>query len=465
VLHDGGSDRRRGEADLKKVGFLLAFGAAVALIGCGGGGGHHNGGNAGNNAGQNAGANGDSVAVANLQALQVPNGQVNVSYLPRQGRALETFIAQISRFDLLQGEQIVSAPLAPFQFPLNGSEVQNKTINVPTGFGADARVFDSINVDIDQLTVDQGGGPEVIAGANGQPLFAENFAANIRVFPDRETGVQLFLNDGMIDLSVSPPVFRDDVFEFANFNPNDNKVDGFLADYVEFDISGLGASRPALSGGNGTANRIYVSGDRVGLSAAGPGGFFEVLTQDASIRLAGNFVDPTNIGGGTTKGTYRLVSPDPNDPDPFNPAKITALFGSWRPFYDPNTAGTAGDASAFSATGQFEVLTFPTTADNATQQIVIVQSDATHHITGLWIGNAFLDTGHFSAFPLTDFVDGTAGTVISGNLSGFKGVGGVSVNVPTANSGSNVREGRYAFTSNPLPLGFKTTGRFVVYRR
>ncbi|MEA2552932.1 MAG: hypothetical protein QOJ65_1108, partial [Fimbriimonadaceae bacterium] len=257
------------------------------MIGCGGGGG--GGGTKDPTTGTTGvpGAGpGDSIAMVNLPAPSSPAGRVNVAYLPLQGRALENFTVLIRNIQLGFNSETFVEPLAtPISFVLNGNEVQQRSASVHVDNRL-SQFFNIFYLNIDTLVDDPSpGGPpdddKFSVGTPNSPFVQElPFDATIRVFPSRETTVPIFLNDSMIDVSRDADgnpqgaTFLSDIFRAKN-----EPIQGFISDFLGFDTSLMGAKRPVMSNSQ-FADRVYFSGDRFGLSAKGPKGYFEMLTTD-----------------------------------------------------------------------------------------------------------------------------------------------------------------------------------------
>jgi len=79
-------------------------------------------------------------------------------------------------------------------------------------------------------------------------------AVNARLFPGRQTTLQMKLNDAILDTQtvggVTSPTFNRTQFESENYDPVDNRINGFLSDHVAFDLRQMAAAdRPSMSGG------------------------------------------------------------------------------------------------------------------------------------------------------------------------------------------------------------------------
>lgn len=405
---------------------------------------------------------GDSIAMVNLPTTPSPAGRVNVAFLPLQGRVLETFTALIRQIELGTGSETFIEPLAtPISFVLNGSEVQQRSTSVPVPDGT-TRLFDTFFLNIDTLVDDPSPGvppdSDKVSVGDADTPFVQELAlpANIRVFPSRETTVPIFLNDAMIQVSEDPQIpttFLPDIFQDRNHTP----IEGFLSDFLKIDISSMGAKRPIMSNGQ-PADAVYFSGDRYAFSAGGSKGYFELLTSDVASPTPGEFQNPVLIGTTQTPGIYRTLVPDPTDPSG-NPAKITELLGIFRLLIDPQVAGRSMLVNA----GNFEVILMPRSTGEDDMQILLIALDGAK-ATNLYWGDARIGAGSFVAYPVANLATGSAVGAIQGSLTGYLNVNGAPVTIGDPSDGGKVRYGRYALGSG-APQGFKTTGRFVVYRR
>lgn len=382
---------------------------------------------------------------------------------------------------------------------LNGYTHQIITLNVPT---LSSRFFTNFQLEVQELRVDNGSPtPDVFpSGGSTQPLVQTNFPASIRALPGRQTSVQIRLDETMFDINaVSPdPIFQQFVFEDANLADNPVQgiptLNGFLSDYVMFDLSGIPTiDRPTMSDGN-PAGKVYFSGDFVALSQTSTGGLFEVLTPLGSID--GTFTGVVNLPGpGSQKppfGVYSLNQADPRDVDPSDGTfpgsevhKITALQGSYY-----NLGDVVGGM------GTFEMITFPRSQERmvfdtqtstnvlrelSVQDVILIKRSG-NTITRMYFGEIDFgseqgDPTTIKAYPIGQVDDGDAHNEIIGTVSGFKDVNGnaVSLDVPDAQRASTIQKiGSGTFTlqagtdptyGGPLPGDFPTTGRFLVFRK
>jgi hypothetical protein len=427
---------------LKKWAFAFAA-AALVVIGCGGGGGGSNSTGTGGTA--TTGTPGESTAVVSLPS---DTGLINVTYLTGAGRAFGSPIAVIHRVQLTDSSGVIETILNPDRnLQLDAYTAQIISLSVPT---LNSRLFETFNLEIKSLLIEQDPGvpPQEFSGNNG-PLVQASFPAYIRAFPGRQTAVTIRLDDTMLNLDEGgAPFFNQAVFEAANLNPDTGTINGFLSDYVMFDISGMSIpERPDFTSG-GSADRVYFSGDQIAISKLDPlnsgHGAFSVLTPIGFVD--GAYGPPTSIA---PFGTYTLVQPDPRDLTGLN--KITALQGIWRNLTDVVTG-----------VGTFEVITFPNSKDDNKQDIVLVHRGGNGKIDELYFGEADLDAGTLQAFPIGQVDDGDASNDIAGTLTDLKDKNGNLTTDP-----SRVRSGHYTLTpgGGAVPASFSTSGRFIVFRR
>jgi hypothetical protein len=447
---------------------LLFVCVAVGVIGCGGsgsGGGTATTGTTGTT-GSTVGTTGRSTqginipnpvsSVGNLFP-QEPQGNVDVYFLPGQGRQAQTFTAVVNSvnfFDnggfstvlenpLEQGPTIGLDGFNPVNLPLN--------VHVPypgTGESVNSRYLTELDLTFNSLSINGTGG----ATFNGPFAYTFPGLTNITVFPGRFTALQLYVNSGTWDFSQTPPAFQTATFEAANENPQDSKVDGFLSDYLSFDISHV-ANRPTFTNFAGTAGRIFVSGDFFAEGQNTPAKSttstgYEVLTPYGVLPGTYKGVDPV-VG----VATYQLVQPNPNNLG-VNPGSITSLEGTW---YDQSARVTASDSTL--------MISFPGKGDTASQQLVIFTRSG-GVITNMYFGTLnYTGAGGavtFNAYPIFDLEPGSVAGKVSGTLSALTDKNGNGL----SKSGSwwqAVRAGTYTITSG-TPSGITSSARLFVYR-
>ncbi|MBC8064790.1 MAG: hypothetical protein H7Y17_08170, partial [Chlorobia bacterium] len=288
------------------------------------------------------------------------------------------------------------------------------------------------------------------------------------------------------------------IWRDANLAPNPvqgiDTLNGFLSDYVMFDISGTpGGDRPLLSGG-GQAGKVYFSGDFVALSSGGSSGTFEVLTTLGFVN--GTFAPVVNLPspGGTKPpfGTYSLLQADPRDDDPsdndfpgLTVAQITALEGTYYNLADVVGGLETFEMITFPRSQEREVLDFnnnPILRELSIQDVVLIKRSG-NTITRMYFGEIdFGDTSGdpatIKAYPIGQVDDGDAMNEIEGTVSGFKDVNGNAISLNSSDeavralaiqkigSGSfTLQAGTDLIYGGPLPADFPSSGRFLVFRR
>jgi hypothetical protein len=470
--------------------------AAIAIVGCGGGGGKQlTGTTAGANGTATGSVSGDSVAVVNMATSAA---LADIYYDTGQGRFVGDITANMGTAQLIN-----SATGAELQDPLphnlallldgytqqaqvmdqtaitNSAQYNTFVLNVPTLSVQNDTQGDYTTVNGAQIVgtnppqfeffIDAANGGQVLA-----PGTSGSFAATIGLFPGRQTAVQVFLNDGSINLDPTSGdyVFNRTVFLAANTTSSNPNLQGFLSDYIQFDISHVTNPPQVLDATGapaGPATSVFFSGEdrRYGAGSA-VNNLFTVYTPVGN--LSGTFQQPSTLTSpptgssspNTTVAGYYTVR-DPNPTDLTGGTFITSLQGIWRPFSDlPATTGApSGVKGVFQGLGTFEVIMMPHITDDNNQDIIIVVRDGatqSSHITNMYFGIADLSGLTFTAFPIADIQNGSDTGAIGGTLSGLLDANNSATSVP-----ANVRSGRYAF-SGTMPTGFRASGRFIEYR-
>lgn len=431
----------------------------MVVIGCGGGGGGNNLTTGTNTTGTNT--NGNTTGRADF-GVQIPNrpGLLDVYLLPGQGRANGSVTADIGNIVFIDSNgydtTLENALTSDIFLQLDGFNAQNRHVNasVPSiESGApqvQSRIFTDMSLEIRGVQVidDQGGSKTY----NGD---TEDFGKilNITAFQGRTSAVQLLLNDGMINYNNNNSITLDRAaFIAANQNPATKKIQGFLSDYLMFDISHLpDSAKPMLASPDvaGTvAQKVYVSGDNYSLSQGGSSGVFETLYPSETVEGSFFPLDPV-----VNLRTYRLQTFDPRYI--FPPRLITALAGTYYPYQE-----------RLVPQGSLLFATFPGTGDGSLQQLIIIQGSG-GNITNMYFGNvnfASKPNPTFSAYPIKDIQPAST----AGQLKGILPAGSLvdknhsAVSTSAANYWQSVRGGTFQFTngSGTLPV----SGDFVVYR-
>lgn len=428
---------------------------AIILIGCGGSG------SGSNTTGviTTTGSTGSTDSIATVNLPSTP-GLLTVTYLSGQGRAAGDTIANINRADLTgTGGSAQTNLQATLNVNLSASGYTNNSLNITTNTaGMNSAQFNNFEFVVSSLQSENSDGSlgSPVFSATGGPAVDDTFAAQIATFTGRNTQLPIYLDDSMISIGPnSTAVYDRTAFLAANTTATDTNLEGFLSDYVAFDLSNVPGA-PTLSDGS-TANRIFFSGDRIAISSgtvttatsttAGTGKF-EVFTPSANVT--GVYVDPLPANASkpnqpTFVGTYNLTGLDPRD---LNLVKtITSLSGIYRPVTQVMA----------NFTNSFEVLFMPHTDDSNQQDVVaVVQSGG--KITNLYYGYADLTAKTIALFPMSDLATGDIAGEVDGTITDEQDNTAAAVTTPPA-----VRQGHYTFTGT-LPTGFKAAGRYVVFR-
>lgn len=444
------------------------------IAGCGGGGGRAT---TGNGSGANVIA-GDSIATVNLQTT---DALLYVNYITGQGRAAGDITANMASAVLtgpggtLQNQGFTNLPIQLNQYSLN-----SQVMDLPLA-GVNSSYYNQFDLNVASIQIQNADGslgtpltgvagsyflnptngaqdPAIVPGSGGA------FSASVGLFPGRWTSIMVFLNDASINLDPTQSFYQfyRSIFLADNTQPNNTNIQGFLSDYIAFDISKV-ASRPHVfdvNGNNtGLATQVFLSGEdqRYGASGPTPTGsastpFTLYIPNTTNGYFAGSIKGPNSLPnpptGGTQitqGGTYTLRDPDPRDIT--GGSQVTSLQGIFRPY-----------TSVFNNLGTFEVITMPHTADDNNQDIVAMVRDANGNITNFYFGIADLTGLTFTLYPIADIETGEVAGAITGTLNSLVDKNNANTTVP-----ANVRFGRYSFTGS-VPAGFKTTGRFLVYR-
>lgn len=439
----------------------------VIVAGCGGG-----GGNGGGNNGGSGGNPTDSTAV-----VVIPNnpGRLQNVYLTGQGRAAGDLVAVIHRVSVDdQFGETATQLEEDVRLQLNGYTHQVIGLDIPTSV---TRSYDHYNLEIQRLGVDDGAGGYTYYPDQSvsQPLVsatgANAFNAYFRVFPGRTSSVTVRLDDSMFNFDTQSfsYVFDRNQFILSNysqFGTAPARMNGFLSDYVAFDISNLQDTRPDFPDMSGQATMLYINGDNFALgtkpdgppenATPDPKPFF-VLTPVGYVQ--GQHVGPRSAGGSPIPGTYTLVQGDPRPPeDPA--ATITALQGTY-------VNSTKYIASLGQNPQGFEIIAFPSTftddpsADDFGKMDIVLFNLSGGQITHMYFGQMDFLNDTISAFPIDQINDpSNVSNEITGSISSFvNSTGGSTSDV------DSIRAGRYTLDATNLPSTFSTSGRFIVYRR
>ena len=370
------------------------------------------------------------------------------------------------------------------------TQYESQLLSTNTGLaGQQSRLFTSIQLNVNDYTETVNGLTQSFSSINNIP---NDISASLRVFKGRHTIIPMYLdpdtfvtevvNVGGTD--VTQAKFDRDWFDVINKIDGDTvSVRGFLSDYVCFDVSAISSGDlPSLSQANGTANRIFFSGDGFALGAGDPintgstGAPFELILQDGQgASVIGRYSAPTPLGGAVTPGTYTTRNIDPSDvttTDPIMARKITSFQGTWKYHFDqkPNPiSGVVEDLGYLKNVHAFEAVSIPTSLDDERQQVVMfaetistVGGIKTATITKMMWGYLDLATKKVFVYPLTNLTDIDAQTNRDGEIAGTIGTMYTSTGAPTVSP----QQMRFAEFSLPgAPSGFATSGKIVVLRR
>lgn len=440
----------RGEVNSILNKWALALAAtAVVVIGCGGGGGSNGGGGNGGNGG-NGGGGGPSVN------LGTGPGVLTFEFLTGAGRVAGDMSAVINHVSMTDPNtaQIYETVVNPERdLLLNGYTINTVNLNIP-GINT-ALLFDQFPLEIAAMKVQNAqGGTNTINGPGGAPLVFENFPAHINIFPGRTSNVAIRLDDTMFTLNGNSVDFDDSVFLANNTSPvTGGTVNGYLADYVMFDLTHLTGTEPLLPNSGTPASRVYFTGDNYAVSTDTPTsgvipGEFDVLTPVGFVE--GTYTNPARVGSTIFPGTFTLVQPDPRDPDPGTALRITALQGIWR---DVN--------SVVNNAGDFLALSLPSSQDNNFQTILFVKRTG-GNITEMYFGLIDLNAGTLQAFPIDQVSPGSTDNEIDGTVMNLLDRHGNPTSDPTL-----VHSGTFSLVNGTgtVPADFPTTGTFIVFRR
>jgi hypothetical protein len=396
-------------------------------------------------------------------------GHIEVTYNTGQGRAPGSITAVIERLNFTDDlfpagdtRNNVDTILNPARhLQLDGYTSQAVSVNAPMadiGFSSpvNGRFFDDFRLDIDSLLVEQGDGSLLpVPGPGGNPILFETFPANILALAGRTTSVQVFLDDAMVTFDGVNVNFDRNLFEAVNLvdDGNGNMIlMGFIGDYIVFDITNV-ANKPTMTS-MAPATRVWFSGDSIALSGdVGSGAEPMEMLSPLPPPIEGLFNPPPSLPSGNGRGTYTLRQIDPRDLN--NLARITSLSGTWQDYVHPNPA-----LSPFLNVGTFECFTFPQSLNQDRHDMVMFARDLAGNITTFYFGEMDFGTNSFAIWPIDQVDDGDASNEINGTISGLLNVSG-----GPAATHRHVRSGNFTITTaGPLPAGFNTTGRFIVYR-
>lgn len=440
---------------MKSSNWFVVVALSVALVGCGGGGGSSSSGSGGGG----GGGGGSTPSSVNLPAT---NGSLILNYLTGQARAAgdETAVVTVA--------SLVDTNFAPYSNPLatnlrcllNGYTSNFDSESPAILVSTDAtRTFNSFNLTINSLeAIDSGGSTTTYT------VPTTNFACNARVAMGRQTELPIYLDETMFSLGAGTATLDQTLFTGKNYSSN-NRMEGFYADYVEFDISSLGSSAKPTMSNSAPAQRVYFSGDNRAASdalttGATFGGYFEQVTGGIS---PGVYTTPNLVGSTKIDAEYKLQQPDPSDPS--GVAVIDSIRAKIRNYQDQTVSGVTF-SGVISNPGAFEMIVFPNKDESAQQDFVMIQRNTgTGTITAMYFGTADFSGNTFTAYPINQLYASSPTGAITGTLSLYLNKAGTAVTNTGGTYFTAVRSGTFTQTGGTgTPTGWPTTGRFLVFR-
>lgn len=425
----------------------IAFLAGAVVVGCAGGTSTSvsttsgSGSTAGTTSGSTSGTTGRVVPDV---VLPTNTALVNVLFLSGQGRrAPGSQYAQLNNIKLLNG------PLTQIPTDITGSldgintKLDGYTVNT-YGFSqtvsAGATDFTGLQFVLNRIREEQGNG-SLTTVYNGPSITLPELPVNVKIAPGRASTVQLYLNDAHLffDSVLNDAVFDQAEWEFDNLVGGATAVQGFFGDAIAFDLSGL-SLRPAMAGG-GTADKLLLTGDSVGLARGSmTDGSFDLYSP--AFVESGVLTNPVVVGNQTAPGTYTVLEPDPSSVPPAAP-RIAALQGPWYAFSDVVRNG-----------GNEVFLVIPSSKAGSPAQCVLLKRSGST-ITELWLGRATVNSNGSGTFELwsVDQVDNqTENNKATGSFTNGQLVSG------------KVDNGDFTVSTTPTGFPFVGTGVYVVYQ-
>jgi hypothetical protein len=441
---------------------LFVAAAAAVIIGCGGGGG---GGNSTNSTSSTTSTtttgSGLRVNIPTPSGFAQPPGRLEFGFLTGQGRAVGDLSLILNRVLVTDEFGSVRTDLnARIDVSLSSFSFQILALTIPVD-SQDSRLFEAYTFDPTTLLQETSGADvetSCFGQDNGDGTFNSNWppaplAINARVFPGRSTLVPIYIDDTMFRLqSVSDNSCNNlvAVFDTNRFTElNEPPVQGFINDYIEFDISGIpSAKRPTLTSKAQKAGRMYVSGDNYALSASGHAGAFEVLTEEVGAPIVGTFREPSQLPGAVTPGTFTLEQLDPTDL--FNKRKIVALQGIWR---EGNKVLQGFES--------WNLVTFPNSRDTFEQEAIMFKWSG-GKVVDMFYGFLNYDSHEIHLFPVASIVNGLVDPAdeVIGTVTAQFGKNDTTVTAPQL-----TRSGTFNITkTGALPGDAPSNGKFLVFR-
>lgn len=390
-----------------------------------------------------------SVPIVNLGS----NSTVSVVYLSgqdRKSRGIGSQIADIQTVQLQNGpadfvpgsEQVTPSTLS---VQLDGYTVNQRDISIPMA-GVAEKSYTEYPFIIDQLReVTDASGNTILRSSAGTYAYEtpDPFDVRVKVFPGRQTALQVRLDDQTVKWVAGQNVlFDEDRFTNLNYDPISKSIKGYLSDYLSFDISAMSAAdRPNIDATGNPAERIYFSGDGIAISEGmGTGSVFELLDpvsiKSGTVRLG------STIAGKKAANTYKLDETDPG----LN--LLTALVGTWKEYSDIVTP-----------TDTVSMISLPNSEEDTRETLVLFRRNTAGKITAMWHGyvdysTTNTSTGIFRLFPIKTLASGqTTGEEVAGTVSGI------------VRSNSVVKRADWdASGTIPGSFGFPLNGAYAVVR-
>lgn len=428
---------------------------------------------------------------SNVAGVNLPDVPASMQYvfLTGAGRAGDTEVTTVRNLIVSDIIGQSTSGLTPKTLTLTAYQSQMLATNIDL-LQQHSRIFTTLELNAINYTLTDSNGTQSFTSINNIP---NDIAASIRVYKGRQTHVPIYLdadtfntevvNVGGVD--VTQATFDSTWFDTINRVAGDSvAIRGYLSDYVCFDVSAMSSSdRPDLSLSNGTANRVFFSGDGFAIGAGDPanggstGAPFELILQSGqSASVVGRYSAPTSLAGAVTPGTYTTLGIDPSDvttTDPVLARKITSFQGLWRYHFKQRVSpltNAVEDLGYLKDVHSFEAISIPTSLDDERQQVVMftesvsVNGDGTKTatVTNLMWGYLDLATKQIFVYPLKNLTDPNAITNRVGEVAGTLGTLYTGSGATTLSP----QQMMYAsFTFATPPAGFPSTGTVVVLRK
>ena len=425
---------------------------------------------------------------SDVAGVNLPDTPASLQYvfLTGAGRAGDTKTAKIRNMIASDIFGTTSSGLTEKTLTLTSYQSQMLLTNTDLA-NQQSRLFTTLQLNAIKFDQTDSFGTQSFTSINNIP---NDLRAEIRVFKGRQIHVPLYLdpdtfvtetvNIGGTD--VTQAKFDQDWFNAINRPDGDSvSVRSYQSDFVCFDVSAMNpGDLPSLSNANGTANRIFFSGDGYAIANGDPvnGGtpFELILPSGQSASVVGRYSASANLGGAVTPGTYTTLGVDPSDvttTDPVLARKITSFQGMWRYHFSQRLnplTGLLEDVGYLKNVHPFEAVSIPTSLDDERQQVMMVAETVTTNgngtksatITNMMWGYLDLATKKVFVYPLANITDPDALTNRVGEVAGTLG----TMYTATGATTLSPQQMRFVeFTLSSTPAGFPATGKIVVIRR